>query len=484
MRSVSIETPSTGPIYPSPGCTVAPCNWAEFSCGARDPIGTGIALLETDRTMPGSGIEGDSVRDRGGIEAAQLSRLRGLLGALLAGNRFYGPKLRQAGLSAEIPTLEAFRSSMPWTRKAELIDDQLRHPPYGSNLTYRLERYTRFSRTSATTGKPMHWLDTPQSWQWMLDNWDRVFAMAGVSSRDRVFFAFSFGPFLGFWTAFESASKRGCLCIPGGGMSSLARLEAILENSVTVLCCTPTYALRLGEVAAEQQIDLSRGSVRTILVAGEPGGSIGATVAAIERMWPRARVVDHHGMTETGPVSYGCPREPHRLHVMESAYFAEVIDPGDHRPVAPGKIGELVLTTLGRIGSPLLRYRTGDLVRPSRSQPCGCGSWELGLEGGILGRSDDMVVVRGVNLYPGAVEAVIRRRREVAEYRVEVDTRGSLCGLKVQAEVSCGSVDGPKLARQLEAELQSAFSLRIPVSTVAAGTLPRPEFKANRWVRI
>ena len=440
--------------------------------------------MQTGRTKTDAALEGLPSQTRNGIETTQLARLRVLLGALLAGNRFYGPKLRQAGLSAEVPTLDAFRSSMPFTQKAELVEDQRRHPPYGSNLTYRLDRYTRFSRTSATSGNPMHWLDTPESWQWMLDNWDRVFAAAGVSSRDRVFFAFSFGPFLGFWTAFEAASKRGCLCIPGGGMSSLARLETILDNDVSVLCCTPTYALRLGEVAAQEVLDLRRGSVRTILVAGEPGGSIGATVAAIERLWPKARVVDHHGMTETGPVSFGCSLEPHRLHVMESAYLGEVIDPGGHGPVAPGEIGELVLTTLGRTGSPLLRYRTGDLVRPSRSQPCACGSWELGLEGGILGRSDDMVVVRGVNLYPGAVEAVIRRCREVGEYRVEVDTRGTLCELQVQAEVSCDSVDRPKLERRLETELQSAFALRIPVSIVASGTLPRPEFKSSRWVRV
>lgn len=429
-------------------------------------------------------MDAPSMPDRCEIEAAQLARLRVLLQKLLAGNRFYAARLRGAGLSAEIPTLDAFRSAMPFTRKAELVEDQHRHPPYGSNLTCGLDRYTRFSRTSATSGKPMHWLDTPESWQWMLDNWDRVLAAAGVSWRDRIFFAFSFGPFLGFWTAFDAASRRGCLCIPGGGMSSLARLEAILDNGVSVLCCTPTYALRLGEVAAGEGLDLGRGSVRTVLVAGEPGGSIGATVAAMERLWPGARVVDHHGMTETGPVSFGCPREPQKLHVMESAFLAEVIDPGDHRPVAPGEIGELVLTTLGRTASPLLRYRTGDLVRPSPSRPCACGSWELGLEGGILGRSDDMVVVRGVNLYPGAVEAVIRRCREVAEYRVQVDTRGTLCELKVQAEASCDSVEGPGLERRLESELRSAFALRIPVSVVARGTLPRPEFKSSRWVRV
>ena len=440
--------------------------------------------MQSGQTEPNPGVEGLSVQGRGGIETSQLARLRDLLASLLTGNSFYASRLHEAGLPAEVPTLDAFRSSMPFTHKAELVEDQRRHPPHGSNLTYSLDRYTRFSRTSATTGKAMHWLDTPESWQWMLDNWDRVFAAAGVSSRDRVFFAFSFGPFLGFWTAFEAAAQRGCLCIPGGGMSSLARLGAILENGVTVLCCTPTYALRLGEVAVEQRLDLSRGSVRTILVAGEPGGSIGSTVATIERLWPQARVVDHHGMTETGPVSYGCPREPRRLHAMEEAYIAEVIDPGDFQPVTPGDIGELVLTTLGRTGSPLLRYRTGDLVRPARSQPCVCGSWDLGLEGGILGRSDDMVVVRGVNLYPGAVEAVVRGCRGVAEYRVEVDRRGTLCELRIQAEASSESVDGPMLGRRLESELRSAFGLRIPVSVVPRGTLPRSEFKANRWVRI
>ncbi len=373
---------------------------------------------------------------------------------------------------------------MPFTDKAELIEDQRRHPPYGSNLTYGLKRYTRFSRTSATTGNPMHWLDTPKSWEWMLDSWGRVYRAAGVTSRDRMFFAFSFGPFLGFWTAFESAIRLGCLCIPGGGMSSLARLVAILDNGVTVLCCTPTYAVRLAEVAAEQEMDLSRSRVKTIIVAGEPGGSIGSTVTLVERLWSGVRVMDHHGMTETGPVSYGCPKRPHVLHVMESAYIAEIIDSPNTQAVAEGVAGELVLTTLGRAGSPLLRYRTGDLVRRARSSPCECGSYELALEGGILGRSDDMVVVRGVNLYPSAVEDVIRSCEEIVEYRVEVDTRGSLSELKVQAEASSESPDSRELENRLQADLRSAFGLRIPVSVLPKGTLPRSEFKANRWMRL
>jgi phenylacetate-CoA ligase len=96
----------------------------------------------------------------------------------------------------------------------------------------------------------LRWLDTPENWEWMIENWEQVFGAAGVSARDRVFFAFSFGPFIGFWLAFESAQRLGCLCIPGGGMRSELRVKAMIENGVTILCCTPTYALRLGEVAA------------------------------------------------------------------------------------------------------------------------------------------------------------------------------------------------------------------------------------------
>ncbi len=212
--------------------------------------------------------------------------------------------------------------SLPFTTKQELIDDQLAHPPFGTNLTYSLDRYTHFSQTSGTTtGTPMRWLDTPESWDWMTGNWVRVYQSAGVGAGDRIFFAFSFGPFLGFWVGFEAAARIGCLAIPGGGMRSAARLRAIAETSATVLCCTPTYAIRLAEVAAEENIDMAAVKVRTLIVAGEPGGSVAATHAYISKLWRGARVVDHHGMTEIGPVSYGCPRRPGVLHVIEDSYI-------------------------------------------------------------------------------------------------------------------------------------------------------------------
>jgi len=377
--------------------------------------------------------------------------------------------------------LEEFTARVPFTFKREIADDQLRHPPFGTNLTFPVERYTRFCQTSGTTGTPLRWLDTVESWEWMLGCWNRVFQAAGAGPQDRVFFPFSFGPFLGFWLAFESAVRLGCLAIPGGGMRSAGRLQTILDNDVTILCATPSYALRLVEVAAEEGIDLSTAKVRRIIVAGEPGGSIPATRALIESRWYGARVIDHHGMTEIGPVSYECPDRKGVLHIMEDGYFPEVIDPDSLQAVGSGGIGELVLTNLGRLGSPLLRYRTGDIVRRACETHCRCGSEELALEGGILGRADDMVVVRGVNLYPSAVEDVVRSPGGVAEFRVETFSERGLTEIRIQIEPALDHPSGLDL--RISTALQTAFGLRVPVSCVPPGALPRFEGKARRWIQ-
>lgn len=402
------------------------------------------------------------VLERAGIAAWQTERLRELLDVVSRGDGFYARRLRGA-----LPrSLREFTETVPFTFKRELVCDQEEHPPYGSNLTAPVERYTRYCQTSGTTGRPMRWLDTPESWEWMTDCWTRIYRSAGVGPEDRAFFAFSFGPFLGFWVGFDAAMRMGCLAIPGGGMRTAVRLETILDNRVTVLCCTPTYALRMAEVAAEEGIDLSGSCVRRIIVAGEPGGSIPATRSRIEAVWPGARVVDHHGMTEIGPVTYECPERRGVLHVMELGYIAEILGDGD--------TGELVLTNLGRVGSPLLRYRTGDLVRRAAEERCACGSYELALEGGILARADEMVVVRGVNLYPSAVEEVVRSCG-VTEFRVETYTERALREMSVV-------VEGAGLEHRVAHALQSAFGLRVSVSCVEAGTLPRFEGKAKRWV--
>jgi phenylacetate-CoA ligase len=425
---------------------------------------------------------------RAPIESTQLEQLRTLVAELFPANRFYTRKLQSAGVTFDIGSLDDFSLRFPFTTKQELVEDQLRNPPFGSNLTFPLDRYTRFHQTSGTSGTPLRWLDTPESWDWMLESWMEIFRAAGVGAGDRVFFAFSFGPFIGFWLAFESAARLGCLCLPGGGLSSAARLRVMMDNGATVLCCTPTYAMRLGQVAQEEKIDVSASHVKTIIVAGEPGGSILATRARIETLWAGAQVFDHHGMTEVGPVTYECPARAGVLHVIESAYFAEVINPATGRPVPRGQMGELVLTTLGRTGSPLLRYRTGDLVKPDTSHltpdtSCACGRHELALEGGILGRVDDMVIVRGVNVYPSAVEEIIRSCEGVAEYQVKLTVEKALVEMRVEVEPATNCHDVTALVAQVEKAFDTALALRASVSAVAPGTLPRFEMKAKRWVK-
>jgi phenylacetate-CoA ligase len=428
-----------------------------------------------------SGGEAGPNDARPNLEEDQLEKLRALLSAIAGHNAFYTEKLR--GMETAVPSLDWFRANVPFTYKRELIEDQRAHPPFGRNLTFPLTHYTRFSQTNGTTGQPLRWVDTPESWDWMCGNWTKVFRAGGVGGSsyepDRIFFAFSFGPFLGFWVAFDAAARMGAIAIPGGGMRSAARLRTILDCGATVLCCTPTYAIRLAETAAEEGIDLSGSKIRRVMVAGEPGGSIKATQARIEELWRGARVIDHHGMTEVGPVSYACPKRQRVLHVIESSYIAEVIDPVSGEPA---RHGELVLTNLGRTGSPLIRYRTGDIVERGEDGRCECGTFDMPLEGGILARTDDMVVVRGVNLYPSAIEEILRSCQGVAEYRVEIRMDRGLSELSIQVEPS--GVEDAGLVHRLELALRNALGLRMPVVAVAKGSLPRFEMKAQRWVRI
>ncbi len=417
---------------------------------------------------------------RSALRASQLARVRALLKAVTTSNPFYARKLAGLGDPGSLDCLETFATTIPFTTKGELSADHLANPPYGSNLTFPIERYTRCHQTSGSSGQPMRWLDTNESWSSLLDNWSEIYRAARVSAADHIFFAFSFGPFLGFWTAFEAALRIGCLCVPGGGMSSATRLRAILANQATILCCTPTYALRLAEVAKSEGIDLTGARVRLIIVAGEPGGSIPALRDAISKAWNGARVFDHHGMTEVGPVSHECYDRPGTLRVIESAYLPEIIDAETGLAVEAGQSGELVLTTLNRVASPLVRYRTGDLVKALPFEKNPAGILDLCLEGGILGRVDDMVLVRGVNVYPSAVDEIVRESGGVDEYQVRILQRQALTEIEVTIEAK---VDAEGTRARLESRLQERLTLRVPVKLAPTGALPRFEMKAHRWSR-
>jgi phenylacetate-CoA ligase len=412
-----------------------------------------------------------------GERGERLERFRSLLAEVLPRNRFYARKY--AGLAIRPGDFRdlADLARLPFVTKAELIADQRERPPYGDVLTYPLEHYSRLHQTSGTTsGKALCWLDTPASWDTLLRCWQDSFPMMGLTAKDRFFFPFSFGPFIGFWSAFEAASRAGFLCIPGGGMTSTARLRFLLDHAATIVCCTPTYALHLAELAATEGIDLAGSSVRAVIVAGEPGGSIPATRRRIESVWG-ARVFDHYGMTEVGPVAVETVDAPTSMALLHEHYIVEVVDPKGAQAMAPGELGELVITNLGRAGSPLIRYRTGDLVR---MRPAVGGA--IIFEGGIQGRTDDMIHLRGNNFYPAAVEAVIRRFPDVAEFRIVVDQSGPLADLRIEIEPSPGA--GAGLAEAVSRSIRDELLFRVEVSAVGPGSLPRFELKARRIHKI
>ena len=410
--------------------------------------------------------------DRSRIEAHQLSRLQEGLRRFLPDNRFYRRKLLQEGETLSIERLDDL-ARLPFTTKRELVSDQEEHPLYGTNLTYPLSEYVRFHQTSGTTGRPLKILDTRESWDWWAECWESVYEAAGVSRDDIVFLAFGFGPFIGFWSAYEGAKRIGALTVPGGSMDSLQRLRVMQEIGATVLVCTPSYALRLAEVAQEHGIDLREMSVRVTIHAGEPGASIPATRERIERAWG-ARTYDHTGMTEMGAYGFACS-EQQGVHVNEGEFIAEILDPATGRPVQEGQVGELILTNLGRWGSPAIRYRTGDLVRHG-GYNCPCGRSFLMLPGGVLGRADDMLIVRGVNVYPSALANILHRFPEVTEYRVIVTKNGPLDEIALQVECPAA------LVATIQEEMRLALNLRVPSEAVELGTLPRFELKARRVV--
>ena len=409
-------------------------------------------------------------------------RLAQLLSANHDRNRFYTRKFDEAGIRIESLRFPEDLTKLPFTTKGELVADQTANPPWGTALAEPIERYTRYCQTSSTTGLPLRWLDTDESWQWLVGCWRVVFEAAHVGPADRIFFPFSFGPFLGFWLAFEAGCRLGALCVPGGGMSSQQRLAMIETIRATVVCCTPTYALWLAQVAEEEGMggSLAQSGVRVLIVAGEPGGSIPATRRRIEESWG-ARVIDHHGLTETGPLSFECWEAPGGLHVNEVEYICEVVDPRTGSPLPDGRQGELVVTNLGRISSPIIRYRTGDIV-VKRSDRCACGRTWARLEGGILSRADDMINIRGVNVYPAAIESVLRQFPEITEFRSTVTRAATMPSLSIEIEPGPAIADATALVTRLTYQLREALGLTVPVRVVAPGTLPRFEMKARRFV--
>lgn len=418
---------------------------------------------------------------RAELESYQRVRLSDMLSFLAPRNGFYGRKFRDAGWRGA-PPIDAWEE-FPFTRKAELLADAEAHPPYGSNLSYPLEKYIRLHLTSGTAGKALAVLDTLESWSAWRRCWGYIYKAAGLVPGDVVYIAFSFGMFPGFWPAYEVGPDLGLRTLSGGGQTSAQRCRAIIDHQATVLLCTPSYALHLAEVARAAGGDPARGSIRIMIHAGEPGASIPATKRRIEELWG-ARCFDHIGASEVGPYGFECHLQPGGVHVNELDYICEVIDPSTLKPLGTGEVGELVLTNLNRWGFPVIRYRTGDLVRLSEPKPCECGRTFRLLLGGILARSDDMIIIRGVNVYPTAVEAIVREHKEIAEFEGQVVARQGMDDLILKVEPMPGlGIEAESLRDKLQQQLRDRLGVRIEVELAPPGSLPRYEMKAQRFKR-
>lgn len=421
----------------------------------------------------------ETLSSRDAIEHQQLSRLHQILRAILPANEFYRNKFSAQRITDSPASVRL--QSLPFTTKSELVENQAIRPPFGTDLTFPPEHYIRIHQTSGTTGKPLYWLDTEESWNWWADCWRVIFEAAGVRPGDRIYFAFSFGPFIGFWSAWEGARRIAAMAVSGGGQSTAQRVKTIIDCRATVLVCTPTYALHMASEAQKSGIDLAKeSSVKITIHAGEPGASIPSTKKMIENFWG-AKCFDHPGATEVGAFAFEC--QAGGVHVNEKEFIAEILRPNTDEAVSHGERGELVITNLGRIGSPVIRYRTGDLVQPNY-QPCPCGRPFMLLQGGVLGRVDDMVIVRGVNVFPSAIENVLREFLEVEEFRVEVFEKEAMKELRILVEPHSEENSTRALAEQVAQRIRAQIGLRPQVELVTLGTLPRFELKAKRFFKL
>ena len=373
---------------------------------------------------------------------------------------------------------------LPFTTREAWMAAQAEHPLFGDLMAQPVEDAVRYHMTSGTTGRrPLRVLDSRIDWKWISECWCYGFHGFGVRPHDRVFFAFSYATFIGFWGAHYACEKMGCMVLPSGNMATPNRVRVIEELGATVVCATPTYALRMAQEAREMGIDLPGGTVKRLIVSGEPAGSIPATKRLIETQWG-AKVGDTAGMTELGTIMmFECDHQPGGAHIIEDHFLEEVIDPDTGQEVGYGQQGERVVTSFGRGMIPVFRYRTRDLVVKVPGAKCKCGRTFDIYEGGILGRVDDMLLVRGTNVYPRAVESIVREYAAVDEFQIRLWTEeGIRDEIGVRCEVRAGHEAGwDEAAKDLRADLvRNHEGLGFHVERAPTGSLPRFELKAKR----
>jgi phenylacetate-CoA ligase len=417
---------------------------------------------------------------RATLSQLQTERLRAQVEHAYGGSPFYRRKLDAAGVKPAHVTTLADLARVPFTTKDELKQSQLDAPLWGDFLAVPFDDVLRVHMTSATTGRPLAFLDTKDDWYGFCHSYARALYAFGLRKSDVVMTAFSFGPWIGFWSGFYAAQDLGCMVFPVGGFSTDQRLDALLTYPITALGCTPSYALFLAEQAAKKGIDLARQTkLRLTWHTGEPGASIPATKAKIEAAFG-AKAFDLPGLTEIAAWGFECPEGGGLTHIHEDYVLPEVLDE-DGRAVAPGATGELVFTSLYRKAMPLIRYRTRDIVKLA-DRACPCGRTHVSLDGGVLGRLDDMKKIRGVIVYPRRIEELVRPHRGVDEFQIvfrRVDGLDDIL-IRVDPAPSLSTTECRGLCTTLEESLRLGLGIRVTVEAVEPGALPRWDHKARR----
>jgi phenylacetate-CoA ligase len=423
---------------------------------------------------------------RADLERLQLLKVRRLAGWAYTNSPFHRTRWDEAGFHpSRLATLADLRH-MPFMTREEWMASIAETPMFGTLPATPQENAIRYHLTSGTSGRtPIRVLDGMKDWEWIAEMWCYGLWGFGVRPADTVYIAFGYGQFIGFWGLHYACEKIGALVIPGGAQTTEARVKMLVEMGATTVASTPTYALRLWQQAAEMGIDLAKDSkVNKLILSGEPAGSIPAVKRQLEEAWS-AKAGDTAGMTEVGTIMlFECDKQPGGTHIIEDHFIEEVINPATGEPVDYGELGERVVTSFGRGFIPVLRYRTKDMVVRVPASTCSCGRTGDIYDGGIRGRWDDMKLIRGTNVYPRAVEAIVREYDAIDEFQIYIWRNDIRDEITIKAELKPGREgEWPQLEQDLRRALAQAHeNLHFLVERMEPGTLPRFELKAKRLV--